>query len=410
MKLLNPHVWLALCVTLGLYNLVTSFTCDDGCDIPDGYVDDGYCDCSNCEEETQFTCSNCECPTDCGDYFDCLTLTQYICSDGCNVSIDWVNDGYCDCSDCGDENSWTCDTCDCPDTCGDFYDCGTGSGTGSTFTTDDLFTCNDGCEIYTGFENDGWCDCSECEDENSWTCETCSCPTECGDYEECSGDYGWCNTNGMFNCSDGCEIDCELVNDDYCDCHDCGDEITTGYNCDNCGCRDEYDCENFVYCGSDSSETDGGSGGSSSGSASTFDQTTDAGRAALAFLIVGIMVLIIVILVCTRSYGNKNENEKDSTDTKEKGIIDLDSFDDFGFVAGMDDDDDDDGDGATGVTGGKNGKKKDQLAQSQKEEKPAREKAPAEENTSGNPQNTNSDNIKGEVPVQQGVGGGVENN
>ena len=392
MKLVNRRTWLGLCLTLGLYKLSTSFTCDDGCNIPNGYVDDSYCDCSDCEDETQFTCDNCDCPTDCGDYFDCLTLTEYFCSDGCNVSIDYVNDGYCDCSDCGDENSWTCDTCYCPDFCGEYYACGSGSS-GSSFTSDDLFTCNDDCEIYIGFQNDGWCDCSECEDENSWTCETCSCPTDCGDYEECSGDYGWCNIYGMFNCSDGCEIDCDLVNDNYCDCHDCGDEITTGYDCDNCGCRDEYDCQDFVYCGSESSKTDGDGGSTSSSSTSTFDQSTDAGRAALAFLIVGIVVLIIVILVCTKSYGNKNEN--DSTDTKEKGIMDLDSFDDFGFATDLDDDDDDgDGDGATGVTGGNggnNGKNNDKLAQSQNE------KAPAEQN---NPQNTNDDNIKGEVTVE----------
>ena len=50
--------------------------------------------------------------------------------------------------------------------------------------------CNDGCVITEDFLDDGYCDCSECEDESDWTCDTCSsdgCPTTCGTWTECDG-------------------------------------------------------------------------------------------------------------------------------------------------------------------------------------------------------------------------------
>lgn len=48
------------------------------------------------------------------------------------------------------------------------------------------FKCNDGCDINDDYMNDGWCDCGECEDEDDNTCESCGgCPTYCGGYERC---------------------------------------------------------------------------------------------------------------------------------------------------------------------------------------------------------------------------------
>eukprot|EP00808_Paulinella_micropora_P023283 g49707.t1 len=40
------------------------------------------------------------------------------------------------------------------------------------------FTCSDGCQIPASWENDDWCDCSDCSDEKEWKCETChqGCP------------------------------------------------------------------------------------------------------------------------------------------------------------------------------------------------------------------------------------------
>jgi hypothetical protein len=43
--------------------------------------------------------------------------------------------------------------------------------------------CVDGCELVLDYVNDGVCDCAECEDEDPFTCETCreGCPADCGD-------------------------------------------------------------------------------------------------------------------------------------------------------------------------------------------------------------------------------------
>lgn len=50
----------------------TNFVCDDGCDINDSYMNDGFCDCGNCEDEDSHTCSSCGgCPTYCGGYKSC---------------------------------------------------------------------------------------------------------------------------------------------------------------------------------------------------------------------------------------------------------------------------------------------------------------------------------------------------
>ena len=51
------------------------------------------------------------------------------------------------------------------------------------------FLCDDGCSILDGYVNDNYCDCPECEDEDDWTCSTCTCPTGCGEFYVC-GDSG----------------------------------------------------------------------------------------------------------------------------------------------------------------------------------------------------------------------------
>ena len=61
-------------------------------------------------------------------------------------------------------------------------------------TTEAQYACNDGiCSIDASYVNDGSCDCSECDDEDDWTCDTCGgCPTssQCqqGYYAVCSDD------------------------------------------------------------------------------------------------------------------------------------------------------------------------------------------------------------------------------
>ena len=139
-------------------------------------------------------------------YFFLLQVTSsFDCSDGCSIHNDYINDGYCDCSSCEDESYWSCDSCPgCPTTCGNYTLC-----VGNT-----TFTCDNGCAIAAIYLNDSFCDCNNCEDEPNYNCTTClgGCPdndpetTNCGDYRSC-----------YFNstCDDGCEIDLSSVNDAF---------------------------------------------------------------------------------------------------------------------------------------------------------------------------------------------------
>ena len=55
-----------------------------------------------------------------------IFVNGYTCSNDCEISDDSVNNGYCDCYDCGDEDSWTCGSCGgCPNAteCGSSFDC-----------------------------------------------------------------------------------------------------------------------------------------------------------------------------------------------------------------------------------------------------------------------------------------------
>ena len=209
--------------------------CTDGCAIYTSYMDDGYCDCSDCGDETDYTCSSCAngCPSDCGDYMLCA---GYTCSDGCQLPTSYVNDSWCDCSDCGDEPLYDCDSCSdgCPSYCGGYTYC---PEQGSA-TSDYYFTCYDGCLIGTEYTDDGYCDCDDCGDESYFTCDSCSggCPEECGDWTYCYG-----NSSTTFNCTDGCSIAISYHNDDFCDCSECEDEDY--YTCDTC----DGGCPN--YCG-----------------------------------------------------------------------------------------------------------------------------------------------------------------
>ena len=58
------------------------------------------------------------------------------------------------------------------------------------FTWEVTYHCNDGCAIAEDWVDDGYCDCECCEDESTWTCETCrdlGCPTQCSEYVLCDG-------------------------------------------------------------------------------------------------------------------------------------------------------------------------------------------------------------------------------
>ena len=111
----------------------------------------------------------------------------YTCNSGCEINDLFVDDNWCDCPDCDEEPNWTCATCTCPsdaDCPNDFYQCGGGSSTFST--TPGIYVCNDGCPILDLYIDDDWCDCSSCEDESSWTCASCGdCPDDCNDFIPC---------------------------------------------------------------------------------------------------------------------------------------------------------------------------------------------------------------------------------
>ena len=66
--------------------LTSSYTCSDGCNINDAYLNDDYCDCSDCGDEDAFDCRTCICPTSCGAYEYCTATTSSSTYDG-NLSI-----------------------------------------------------------------------------------------------------------------------------------------------------------------------------------------------------------------------------------------------------------------------------------------------------------------------------------
>eukprot|EP00808_Paulinella_micropora_P024659 g1051.t1 len=162
-----------------------NFFCKDGCKISTKKVNDHHCDCMQCEDEitTGWTCSTCGegCPTYCGSstgecsWFSCGTFGR--------LGSGRLNNHYCDCPDCSDETTtgWTCQTCasGCP-TLGymEPYPCV-------------KFDCGNGCTIHPLSVNNNYCGCpGNCADETrtGWDCSTCSN----GCYTECSSGPWWC--------------------------------------------------------------------------------------------------------------------------------------------------------------------------------------------------------------------------
>ena len=112
----------------------------------------------------------------------------------------------------------------------------------ASFAVKHAFQCDDGCDIPVPFVNENWCDCSSCDDETNWTCNTCSsngCQDACEAGQIC---YNATLANLTFTCSDGCTIPVFFVNDWYCDCSDYEDELE--FNCSTCldGCPDPNAC------------------------------------------------------------------------------------------------------------------------------------------------------------------------
>lgn len=103
------------------------YTNDDFCDC-ELCEDEEYYNCNTCYNG---------CPSDndgdyCWDYTYCGNFTfnieeyHFDCDDGCSIYQEYVNDGFCDCNSCEDESCWHCGTCyeGCPggnDYCSTLY-------------------------------------------------------------------------------------------------------------------------------------------------------------------------------------------------------------------------------------------------------------------------------------------------
>ena len=114
--------------------------CDDGEEIPLDYVNDGEEDCSDGSDED--------------DSFDNATTEMWICDNGEEIPQDYVNDGDEDCSDGSDE--YDNDNSDDGDHDHDNDD---------SDNEPDMWMCDDGEEIPEDWVNDGMEDCSDCSDE-----------------------------------------------------------------------------------------------------------------------------------------------------------------------------------------------------------------------------------------------------
>ena len=252
---------------------------ESGCSVAlrNAFVNDDFCDCPiDCSDEIAHSCESCGadlinsseavapgvgCPNFCGGLNDasninCLgtgssTLPRFFCPDSaCEIDGLFVDDNRCDCPfSCADETNWTCDNCSCPTICGvAVFDCD-GSG---------LFTCpkasnNQTCVIPGDKVGDGICDCPEtCEDEASFRgppldCDSCTCPTACGQSLEVVGTCVFEQILSFFppfDCGNGCLIPGgppgffgSFLNDGVCDCPgNCADEFDTGWTCEICNC------------------------------------------------------------------------------------------------------------------------------------------------------------------------------
>ena len=114
--------------------------CDDGEEIPLDYVNDGEEDCSDGSDED--------------DSFDNATTEMWICDNGEEIPQDYVNDGDEDCSDGSDE--YDNDNSDDGDHDHDNDD---------SDNEPDMWMCDNGEEIPEDWVNDGMEDCSDGSDE-----------------------------------------------------------------------------------------------------------------------------------------------------------------------------------------------------------------------------------------------------
>ena len=104
--------------------------------------------------------------------------------------------------------------------------------------------------IPSGWQDDDWCDCPDCQDEPRYTCETCgACPLTCGASAVCFEPQPSCGIEGdiPYFCTStpGFFIDSVWVNDFMCDCPLCEDEFNI--TCEQCGGCPVF-CNDYVPC------------------------------------------------------------------------------------------------------------------------------------------------------------------
>ena len=130
---------------------------------------------------------------------------MFVCDNGNEIPMDWVNDGMDDCGDNSDEYD--------DDNSDDNDDHDNGSDSDNE---PDMFVCDNGNEIPMDWVNDGMDDCGdnsdEYDDDNS------------DDNDDHDNDGDSDNEPDMFVCDNGNEIPMDWVNDGMDDCGDNSDE------------------------------------------------------------------------------------------------------------------------------------------------------------------------------------------
>lgn len=225
------------------------------CTLPYNLVNDDVCDCpGTCADEEKWNCDTCMCPEVCGNrHRNCFDVFFQCPGTNCTISVFSLNDRHCDCPDCSDEEDWTCETClaGCPTTktCQSLwvYACES-AGFACIFGSSE-------CIFPWSAVNDNFCNCPFCEDEDAWDCSNCSsgCTGELCDFVLGNGlDYNRKNERGYTwqrrtNCfgeqltppdysvqcpgypansgfpatQPGCTIPFTALNDNRCDCPTC---------------------------------------------------------------------------------------------------------------------------------------------------------------------------------------------
>ncbi len=196
------------------------FVCDNGNEIPMDWVNDGMDDCgdnsdeydNNGDDDYTFYCSN-----DGEDYAE--SMGGILCPEGPGVTPECPNGESCVCIDV----DGSCDDGD--DDWGYYADDDNGSDSDNE---SDVFICDNGNEIPMDWVNDGMDDCGdnsdEYDDDNS---------DDNDDHDHDDSD----NEPDMFICDNGNEIPMDWVNDGMDDCGDNSDE----YDDDNSDDNDDHD-------------------------------------------------------------------------------------------------------------------------------------------------------------------------